>query len=86
MTVDEAIKYACNLKRFECRDLTFGDTEVFLEDASGNEVGGGYFGTDASLWFTVDNTVHGFTGQDAYTIRKSIPVGKISRNDNGGIW
>lgn len=75
------------LKRFECRDLSFGDTEVYVEDANGNEIGSGYFsGKDSSISFTIGDKNYSFEGQLADSVRREIPIAGVSRNDNGGNW
>lgn len=87
MNINEIINKVSSFKRYECRDLTFGDTEVYIEDANNNEVGSGYFGgKHADMTITIDSHDYKFTGSEAYRLREAIRVAKISRNDNNGEW
>lgn len=87
MDIEQAKQIVRTLKRFECRDLTFGDAEVFLEDNNKNQIGGGYFDRgEGSLWFNYNGTSYSFLNSEAYELRYLIPVGGISRNDNNGEW
>jgi hypothetical protein len=82
------MQYVCNLIRSECRDLTFGDTEMFLDTKEGANVGGGYFShKESSIWFNnPDGTSVNFYGNQARELRAAAPLKHISRNDNNGEW
>jgi hypothetical protein len=89
MNVFDAHDYVTRhgIVRGECRDLTFGDTEIFLTFEDGTDVGGGYFSRSAKeLWLTANDQHHHFIGNDADMLRKLIPLKSISRNDNEGVW
>lgn len=84
----ELTTYLRSLRRYELRDLTFGDTEIILENANGVELGGGYFGGgDRNMWVTnPDGTTVSFQGELADQVRKIVPVERVERNDNQGEW
>lgn len=89
MSVDILIEMlkTMNVKRSECRDLTFGDAEVFFDTPDGTEIGGGYFGRGAaSVWFSFNGMTASYNDDEARTIRSAIGTKAISRNDNEGKW
>lgn len=75
-----------NVKRFECRDLTFSDAELFYETPDGNQIGGGYIGRGSTTWFEINGITYNYKDDDAHAIRSRIPVATITRNDNEGVW
>jgi hypothetical protein len=87
MKFEEIMLIAKNLKRSECRDLTFGDTEAFIEDENGTDIGGGYFSArDNSIWLNINDNDLNFYDKEALQLRQAIPLKSVSRNDNEGEW
>ena len=80
MTFGEAKKLLGASIRSECRDHAFGDREVFWGDRDGNEVGGGYFGSESHVWIEDDS----WSGSDARELARCGTVGAIDRNDSTG--
>lgn len=76
-----------NVKRHECRDLTFGDAELFFDTPDGTQIGGGYRSRgNLSVWFKVNGMDLNYTNTTAQEICSAIPLGIVSRNDNEGEW
>jgi len=81
MTLEQAKELLAGTKREELRDHAFGDCEVYWNDANGEEVASGYFGTDVSEVGIGEAT---FTGTDAVALRHAGTLGGAGRNDSTG--
>lgn len=82
-----AILKTINARRNECRDLTFGDTEMYFDIPDGTEIGGGYRSRGKiDIWFNVNGMNLTYEGDEAMEICNAIPLNRVARNDNEGIW
>lgn len=83
MTLLEASDIIRLSTKFECRDHSFGDREVYWEK-NGIEIASGYFGSN-NQHVTISGVR--FTGQDAYALDRIACFrckGSIVRNDETG--
>lgn len=83
MTVAEAQAFLSGSSKFECRDHSFGDREVYWSK-DGKDIADGYFGSSSQH---VSIQGQRFVGNDAYLLDKVAcrrEHGSISRNDETG--
>lgn len=83
MTLEDAKQILKVCTRFESRDHSFGDREIYWE-IEGELIAEGYFSRDSRTVFMLLPEEVSFTGSDAVELSRCAKIVNIGRNDETG--